>query len=91
MLSLIETDEPRHQLNLPGTQPKDVVSNSIVAQNLSSDEGKILDILGSQPIHIDDIAASIGLRSSETSAAILALEIAGLAADLGGKNFVKVG
>ncbi len=91
ILALIESEGSRPQLELPGIQPAAVDAHPVAIPNLSNEEGKILDILGSQPIHIDEIAANIGLGSGETSAAILSLEIAGLAADLGGKNFIKVG
>lgn len=52
---------------------------------------KILEILCTRPLHIDDISLATGLLPSETSAAILALELQGLIEDRGGKNFVRVG
>jgi DNA processing protein len=52
---------------------------------------KILEILCTRPLHIDDISLATGLLPNETSAAVLALELQGLIEDRGGKNFVRVG
>ncbi len=54
-------------------------------------EMKILEILCTSPLHIDDITTRLGIVPCETSAAIIALELEGLVEDRGGKNYVRVG
>jgi predicted Rossmann fold nucleotide-binding protein DprA/Smf involved in DNA uptake len=78
------------QLSLPGMT--DTVEDSTgPGIPRGSAAGKILDILCTRPLHIDDISLACGLMPSETSAAILDLELQGLVEDRGGKNFVRVG
>jgi DNA processing protein len=91
VLALMSSQGKKGQLPLPGLdfQPNRV--SAATAEAYSPAEVKILDILCARPIHIDEITASSGLMPSETSAAILALELRGLVEDQGGKNFVKVG
>lgn len=79
--------EPK-ELELPGIAAKPPHFKEI--GGLSHQELKILDILSSRPIHIDEIIAGTGLGTGETGAAILSLEIAGLVEDQGGRNFVRV-
>ncbi len=89
ILNLIENNKTETQLDLPNTRPDAAIPDN--ADELSSVEVKILDILGSQPVHIDEIIAGAGLRSGDANAAILSLEITGLIEDQGGKNFIRVG
>ncbi|MCP4675660.1 MAG: DNA-protecting protein DprA [Deltaproteobacteria bacterium] len=88
VLALVARDREVEQLTLPTFERKAISRAEL--QSLSSTEVKILDILGSRPVHIDEIIVDTGLGSGETSAAILSLEMAGLVEDRGGKNFVRV-
>jgi len=90
VIDLVGTAGSRGQLELSGLEGKSEEQIEIPS-NLSASEVQILDILGATPVHIDEIITGIGLGPGETSAAILALEMAGLVEDNGGKNFVKVG
>ncbi len=89
--ALISATEKKGQLHLPGVDsgsnkpiPKPEIEHSPI-------EVKILDILCSSPLHIDEITAAVGLRPGETSAAVLELELKGLIEDQGGKHFIRVG
>ncbi|MCP4606714.1 MAG: DNA-protecting protein DprA [Proteobacteria bacterium] len=89
VLDLLKNESASGQLDLPN-----VIRGSIsqdIAADLSPSEVKILDLLGSQPVHINEIIVGTGLGSGEVGAAILSLEVAGLVEDHGGKNFIRVG
>ncbi len=88
VLALVAHDREVEQLALPTFERKAI--SGAEPQSLSSEEIKILDFLGSRPVHIDEIIVDTGLGSGATSAAILSLEMAGLVEDRGGKNFVRV-
>ena len=91
LLSLMSLPRTKYQLDLPHTGVDPVSEATRLRGNHSPLEVKILEILCSRPLHIDDITARLGIVPSETSAAMLALEIQGLVEDRGGKNFVRVG
>ncbi len=88
VLNLVARNNAVEQLALPAFERKAIPRAEL--PDLSSTEVKILDILGSRPLHIDEIIVDTGIGSGETSAAILSLEMAGLVEDRGGKNFVRV-
>ncbi|HEX3034315.1 MAG TPA: DNA-processing protein DprA [Thermodesulfobacteriota bacterium] len=54
---------------------------------LSPDEKAIYSVLGSEPIHIDEIIKLSGLDSAKALSALLSLELNGLVAQLPGKIF----
>jgi len=58
-----------------------------VKEKLSSDEMKVLELIGPEKWHIDDIAKGTGLKSYEISSALLMLELKGLIHQSAGKNF----
>ncbi len=91
VLRLIEKAGIKRQLCLPVAQVQGINPAVSVRVDLTETELKIFDLLGSQPLHIDDISSETGMSASETSAVLMALEIAGVVADQGGKNYVKVG
>jgi DNA processing protein len=91
VLRLVEKAGIKQQLCLPVAQVQGINPAVSVRAHLTEAEIKIFDLLGSQPLHIDDISSETGMVVSETSAALLALEIAGVVVDQGGKNYVKVG
>jgi DNA processing protein len=78
------------QLRLPGLDPSPTSARKSVNGHTVA-ETKILEILCTRPLHIDDIATCAGLSPSAASAAILTLELQGIIEDQGGKNFVRVG
>ncbi len=91
VLGMMMADPASSQLGLPGIGQKEVKPKHLILNDFSTNELKVLDILGSSPIHIDEICASTGLEIRLVSAAILTLELSGAIEDQGGKNFVKVG
>jgi len=58
-----------------------------VKEKLSSDEMKVLELIGPEKWHIDDIARGTGLTDYEISSALLMLELKGLVHQSAGKNF----
>jgi predicted Rossmann fold nucleotide-binding protein DprA/Smf involved in DNA uptake len=90
VLDMMMADSTSSQLGLPGIGQKQANSKRLILNNFSINELKVLDILGSSPIHIDEICASTGLEIRLVSAAILTLELSGVIEDQGGKNFVTV-
>jgi DNA processing protein len=91
VLDLMESQDAPKQLNLAKMTPKRKIQHLPLIMDLSTTERKILDILGSKPIHIDQIIACTGIVSGEINAALVSLEIEGLIEDEGGKNFIRVG
>jgi DNA processing protein len=87
ILALMQGMDASQQLNLPNLTPR----RPSLPVNLSSTEGKILEILSFKPIHIDEIIVCTGIGSGEINAALVSLEIEGLIEDQGGRNFVRVG
>jgi DNA processing protein len=88
VLLLVERTPSHDQLGLPGIAQKKRVPSK--PDNLPPDMSKILDILSSGPLHIDNITTETGFAPGEVGAALMSLEIAGLVEDEGGKNFVRV-
>lgn len=58
-----------------------------ILPELSSDEKAIYSVLGSEPVHIDEITKLSGLDSAKALSALLSLELNGLVAQLSGKMF----
>ena len=55
------------------------------------DEGRVLEILGEEPLHIDAIIAGSKLPAPAVATSLLALEMKGWVKQLSGKTFVRVG
>jgi len=53
-------------------------------------ERKLIDVLGSDPIHIDTIAETAALSTSDALVNLLSLEFKGLVKQLPGKQFLRV-
>jgi DNA processing protein len=53
-------------------------------------ERKLLEALGRQPMHVDEIRSRSSLTPSEVSAGLAVLEIKGRVKQVGGMNFVRV-
>lgn len=55
--------------------------------DLAPDEARVFGLLADEPRHVDDLAASAGLATNATLAALLGLELRDLAESLPGKQF----
>ncbi len=58
---------------------------------LEGEEGRVLQVLGEEPLHIDTIIAGSGLSAGAVAASLLSLEMKGWIKQLSGKAFVRVG
>jgi predicted Rossmann fold nucleotide-binding protein DprA/Smf involved in DNA uptake len=61
-----------------------------IPANLQPLEKKILELLGSDPRHIDRLVLDLKEAPSAVLAALLTLELLGLAQQLAGKMFVRI-
>ena len=77
------------QLNLPICETKGMDSPLGAPSGLTEDEKKVLDLLRTEPMHIDDIGFELGMDVGRLAATLVALEISGLVEDSGGKNFIR--
>jgi len=89
VLGLIDGGGRDGQLGLPSVVSRGKQSTPDVRERLGPGERMILDRLGATAVHIDDLVAGTGLGAAETAAAVLNLELAGLAEDRGGKCYVR--
>ncbi len=76
-------EEFRLKLNIPSQKQKPRVELNIF-------ENKIFDSLSAEPMHIDKIAESVGLSTSECLVNLLSLEFKGLVKQYPGKYFVRL-
>jgi DNA processing protein len=53
-------------------------------------EAALLKVLGSQPVHVDDIQALSGLSIEKVSATLTLLELKGIVRQVGGMSYVAV-
>jgi DNA processing protein len=79
------------QLDLPEPSRRGKETPATAPVGLGDDEILILNRLGAAPVHIDEIAVATGLGAARTQAALLALELAGVAEDRGGKLYARTG
>jgi DNA processing protein len=56
---------------------------------LDADEAAMLEVLGREPRHVDEVARALGRRVSDVSAALALLEIKGLARHVGAMAYVQ--
>jgi DNA processing protein len=54
-------------------------------------EARLLDILGVEPLHVDEIRAQAQLPVEKVSAALALMELKGMVRQVGGMNYVAVG
>lgn len=57
--------------------------------NLSPGENKIFDLLGSEPVHLDEIIVQSGFSAGEVLSLLMYLELKGVVRQLPGKMFVQ--
>ena len=72
------------ELNLPLLEEK---KNKSKPEN--KEEKILLDVLGKEPIHIDEIAKTSNLNAGVVSSTLIMLELKGLVKNLGGGHYVK--
>lgn len=58
---------------------------------LSLFEQQVYDLLGAEPMHVDEIAAQTGLGPGELLATLLGLEFRGVVRQMAGKQFIRSG
>ena len=63
--------------------------NRLPDVSLSEAEKNLLDILTTEPLHIDQIAKTVGLPTYNALAVLLSLELKNLVRQIPGKNFVR--
>ena len=91
VIETLSLPRQKNQLDLPGVETSANLKTNVNRAKHSPLEMKILEILCSSPLHIDNITESLGIHPGETSAAVLELELQGLVEDRGGKNYSRVG
>ena len=91
VMRLMDVSAGTGQLNLPemNSRGKETASSAPVPVGISGNEARVFDVLGETPMHIDDVASTIGLGASETGASLMSLELSGFVEDRGGKYFVR--
>jgi DNA processing protein len=63
--------------------------DAITESQLSDDEGALWKVIGSSPIHIDDISRQSGLPTFKVCSVLVMLELKGLVQQLSGKMFIR--
>jgi DNA processing protein len=58
---------------------------------LPAEAARLLELIGPQPAHVDELARAAGLRAQEVTALLVSLEMAGLVSQLPGKHYVRGG
>jgi len=53
-------------------------------------EARLLEILGSEPKHVDELTSLAGLPIEEVSATLTMMELKGMVRQVGGMNYVAV-
>jgi DNA processing protein len=91
VLGMIDGAGRDGQLGLPSIVSRGKETTPDGRAGLGTRERTVLERLGAAPVHIDDLVAATGLSAAEVAAVVLDLELAGLAEDRGGKQFVRTG
>jgi DNA processing protein len=74
-------------LNLTQVNEQKVVRHSIPTDPT---EARLLDILGREPLHVDEIQAQTGLPVESVSAALVMMELKGMVQQVGGMSYIVV-
>ena len=72
-------------------RPSGQSTATVGLESLSASAQGLYQALGSEPRLLDELATEAGIRVEEASAALIELEIAGLAEQAGGSRFVRAG
>ena len=71
-------------------EPQDLFSQAPAAlPALDDNERKIADVLTADPLHLDEIATHTGLSPARVAAAMIPLQLKGVAKQLPGGHYVK--
>jgi len=77
------------ELRIPTDMPQEVVPPMPRLPPLEGDEGRVLQVLGEEPIHIDAVIVGSKLPAPAVAASLLSLEMKGWVKQLTGKTFVR--
>jgi DNA processing protein len=69
--------------------PQNILKPQLNLFDLPESQQLLLNILGSEPKHIDDISVEINRSTQELSSDILLMEMDNKISDVGGKNYIK--
>ncbi|MGE5381101.1 MAG: DNA-processing protein DprA [Methylocystaceae bacterium] len=72
---------------LPGFGTAAVVRGQMVDLNL--EEGRIMEVIGEYPVHLDEIAATLDVSHSDLAGLLLKLELKGIITCLAGNHYVR--
>jgi len=84
---LVAFEEVLEALNLDVAIRQEAVSQALPEDEA---EAKVLQVLTSEPVHVDDIRAQCGLSAAEVSASLAMLELKGRARQVGGMHYVRL-
>lgn len=84
---LVAVDEVLEALNLDVVARQEAVSESLPEDPT---EARLLQLLGGEPLHIDELRARCGLPAAEVGASLAMLELKGRARQVGGMQYVRV-
>jgi len=84
---LIHTEDVLEALNLEVTARQEVISQILPEDKT---ERLILEILGMEPIHVDDLKESCALPISQITATLAMLELKGRVKKLSGMQYIKI-
>lgn len=84
---LLVVDEVLEALNLDVVARQEAVSESLPEDPT---EARLLQMLGGEPVHIDELRARCGLPAAEVGASLAMLELKGRARQVGGMQYVRV-
>lgn len=73
-------------LNLASRQ-QEIVTSTLVGDN--TEEQKILELLGREPLHADQVAKASGLSTATVAATLMIMEMKGKVRNLGANQYVK--
>jgi DNA processing protein len=78
------------ELRIPTDMSPEAVPPMPPLPALEGEEGRVLQVLGEEPVHIDAVIAGARLPAPAVAASLLSLEMKGWVKQLSGKTFVRV-
>ena len=86
-LPLLSPDDLLQALDLKRVDQQKSARHALPANEI---ETKVLDTLGSEPLHVDEVRNRTGLPVEKVSAALVMMELKGLVRQVGGMQYVAV-
>jgi len=77
------------ELRIPTDMPPEAVAPMPSLPPLEGEEGRVLELLGEEPVHIDAVITGAKLPAPAVAASLLSLEMKGWVKQLTGKTFVR--